>query len=65
MAELLRGDVEEEGDATRPRIPGRCDAAPNPGAMRRGPESRDDEILQPEHAGRRRDAVTVWHSNHS
>jgi superfamily I DNA/RNA helicase len=56
MAELLRGDAEEEGDATWPRIPGRRDAAPNP---------RGDEIPQPEHAGRRRDAVTVWHSNHS
>jgi hypothetical protein len=56
MAELLRGDAEEEGDATWPRIPGRRDAAPNP---------RGDEVPQPEHAGRRRDAVTVWHSNHS
>jgi hypothetical protein len=34
MAELLRGDAEEEGDATRLPIPGRRDAAPNPGATR-------------------------------
>jgi len=46
MAEFLRGDAEEEGDATRPPIPGRCDAAPNPGAMRsRSPSTPADAVM--------------------
>jgi superfamily I DNA/RNA helicase len=41
VAELLHGDAEEEGDTTRPRSPGRYDAAPKPGATRsRRPSTR-------------------------